>query len=181
MMKISPKRIAGAGSFAVAAGVSAVLLGTAGLASDHAAAARPASQQRVAIGATGAAATGLTLSVKPAPVRIAVQPLKITLTSATKAGKKTETVTGTVQSVHGDTIVLQVKCGGRVEDVVVSSSTVYKDRAPVAGLSAVTPGEKITVVGTTASATTIDATTIDLAAMRDPGSHGSGGYGHGGH
>ena len=96
MMKVSPKLIAGAGSFVVA-GVAAVLLGTAGLASGHSTATeRPASHQHVAIGATGAAAVGLTLSVKPAPVHIAVKPLKakVTLTSVTKPVKVTKSGTG---------------------------------------------------------------------------------------
>jgi hypothetical protein len=88
MMKISPKLIAAAGSF-VAAGVAAVLLGTAGLASGHTTTAnRPAVHQRVAVGATGAEAIGLTLAVKPAPARIAVQPLHVTLTSTTKPATK---------------------------------------------------------------------------------------------
>jgi hypothetical protein len=97
MMKISPKLIAGAGSFVVAAGVSAVFFGTAGLASGHvAAAARPAVHQPVAIGATGASAIGLTLSVKPAPVRIAVHPAKVTLTSTKKPAKVTKSGTAPV-------------------------------------------------------------------------------------
>ena len=91
MLNVSRKLVAGAGSFVVAAGVSAVLLGTAGFASTghSTAATRPASHQHVAIGPTGAAAIGLTLSVAPAPVHIAVQPAKVqptkvTLTSSTK-------------------------------------------------------------------------------------------------
>jgi hypothetical protein len=93
MMRISPKLIAGAGSFVVA-GVAAVLLGTAGLASSHSTATvPPAAHQRVAI---GAAAVGLTLAVKPAPVHIAVKPLKakVTLTSATKPAKVTRSDPG---------------------------------------------------------------------------------------
>jgi hypothetical protein len=91
MMNISPKLIAGAGSFVVAAAVSAMLLGTTGFASGHSpAVAQPASHQHVAIGATGVTAIGLTLSVKPAPVRIAVQPTTVTLTSTTKPKKATK-------------------------------------------------------------------------------------------
>lgn len=92
-MNMSRRLVAGAGSFVVAAGVSAVLLGTAGLASaGHSpAATRPASHQHVAIGTTGAPAIGLTLSVAPAPVRIAVEPLtKVTLTATTKPKKVTK-------------------------------------------------------------------------------------------
>ncbi len=96
MMKLSPKLIAGAASFVVAAGVSAVLFGTAGHAAGASSVSRPAVHQRVAIGATGATAVGLTLSVKPAPVRIAVQPAKVTLKAATKPAKITKSGTDPV-------------------------------------------------------------------------------------
>lgn len=100
MMKISPKLIAGAGSFVVA-GAAAVLLGTVGLASSHSTATvQHASHQHVAIGTTSQAAIGLTLSVKPAPVRIAVKPLKpkVTLTSATRPVKVTRSGTASTPS-----------------------------------------------------------------------------------
>ena len=101
MMKFRPKLIAGAGSFIVAAGVSAVLVGTSGYTSAHVAAARPASHQRVAIGATGATAIGLTLVVKAAPVRIAVQPLKVTVTSTTRPKPAKVTRSGTDPTCPG--------------------------------------------------------------------------------
>ena len=88
MMKMSRKLVAAAGSFVVAAEVSAVLLGTAGFASSShpTAAARPASHQQVVTRTTGATAVGLTLTVAaaPTPVRIAVQPTTVKLTASTK-------------------------------------------------------------------------------------------------
>jgi hypothetical protein len=92
MMHMGRKLAVGAGSFAAAAGITAVLLGSSGVAaSGHSTgAARPASHQRVTSASTDAAAVGLTLSVAPAPVKIAVQPKKVTLTSTTKPKKVTK-------------------------------------------------------------------------------------------
>jgi hypothetical protein len=96
-----------------------------------------------------------------------------------------ETITGTVQSVHGNVIVVSIMCQSQVEDVVVGAGTVLKDGSTLESLAKVTAGEKITAAGTKVSATEIDATSVSLGTMcdkgGDPGSYGSGaGKGQGG-
>lgn len=185
MRKPPLKLLVGSGAVVTALGLSAAFVGPVVLASNHPASSHVRTETLVtARPFTGAGAIGATLDVHPAPVHLTVAPRKVVLTAApaTKPKGTTETVDGTVQSVHGDIVVVQVMCRSQVEDVVVTSKTVLKDGSAVVSLSKVTPGERITVVGTKVSATELDATSVQVDPMCDgggPHGGGPGGYGSG--
>jgi hypothetical protein len=187
MRKAPVKLIVGSAAFLTALGISAGFVGTAVFASGHSVASHVRAQTLVATHPfSDFKAIGATLDVRPAPVHLTVAHKKVGLTVAKSKPKgTTETITGTVQSVHGNVIVVSIMCQSQVEDVVVGSGTLLKDGSTVESLSKVTVGEKITAVGTKVSATEIDATSVSVGTMcdkgGDPGSYGSGdGKGHGG-
>jgi hypothetical protein len=187
MRKAPVKLIVGSAAFVTALGISAGFVGTAVFASGHSATSHVRAETLVATHPfSGFTAIGATLDVRPAPLHLTVAPKKVVLTVAkTKPKGTTETVTGTVQSVHGNVIAVSIMCRSQVEDVVVGSGTVLKDGSTVESLSKVTVGEKITAVGTKVSTTEIDATSVNVGTMcdkgGDPGGYGSGdGKGHGG-
>src|SRR5580700_4843143 len=183
MRKAPVKLIVGSAAFVTALGISAGFVGTAVFASGHSA---PSHVKAATLVATHPVsnfkAIGATLDVRPAPVHLTVAAKKVVLTVAkTKPKGTTETITGTVQSVHGNVIVVSIMCQTQVEDVVVGSGTLLKDGSTAESLSKVTVGEKITAVGTKVSATEIDATSVSVGTMCDNGGYGSGGgKGHGG-
>jgi hypothetical protein len=161
----------GSAAVLTALGISAAFVGTAVFASGHSAPSHVRAEALAATPFSGVGAIGATLDVHSAPVHLTVAPKKVTLTVAkTKPKGTTETVDGTVQSVHGDVIVVEIMCRSQVEDVVVGSGTVLKDGSAVESLSKVTAGEKITAVGVKVSATEIDATSVVVGVMCDPGS-----------
>jgi hypothetical protein len=182
MRKPPVKLVVGSGAVLAALGISAAFAGTAALASGHVAVSHTKAATVVTTQAfSGVGAIGATLDVRPAPVHLTVapKPKKVVLTVAkTKPKGTTETVSGTVQSVHGNVIVVAIMCQSQVEDVVVGSGTILKDGSTAEGLSKVTVGEKITAVGTKVSATEIDATSVAVGVMcvkgGDPGGYGPG-------
>jgi hypothetical protein len=179
------KLIAVSGAVVTALGISAAFVGPSVFASDHSAASHVRAEAFVATPLfSGVGAIGATLDVRPAPVHLSVAPRKkVVLTAvSTKPTGTTETITGTVQSIHGNVIVVEVMCRSQVDDVVVGSGTLLKDGSTAESLSKVTAGEKITAVGIKVSAAEIDATSVQVGVMCDPGSpQGSnpGGYGPG--
>ena len=122
-------------------------------------------------------------------------PLTFRTTAATSTGK-TE-ITGMVQSVSGDTIIVKTK-DGATETVLTTSTTTFNagcDRtgsSDSASISDVKQGDFIKAVGTSASAGTLTATTVDISGghdgwqwngggWNDPDSnHNGGGWGGGG-
>jgi hypothetical protein len=187
MRKPPVKLIVGSAGFLTALGISAAFVGPVVFASGHAASSHVKAEALVAAQPfSDFSAIGATLSVRPAPVHLTVAPKKVVLTVAkTNPKGTTETITGTVESVRGDVIVVEIMCRSQVEDVVVGSGTVLKDGSTVETLSKVTAGERITAVGVKVSATELDATSVSLGTMcdkgGDPGGYGYGdGKGHGG-
>jgi hypothetical protein len=185
MRKPPVKLIVASGAFVSALGISAAFVGPVVFASGHSAPSHVRAEALVSAPLfSGVGAIGITLDVRPAPVHLSVAPTKrVVLTAATSKPKgTTETIDGTVESVHGDVIVVAIMCRTQVEDVVVGSSTVLQDGSTVESLSKVTAGEKITAAGVKVSATELDATSVQVDAMCDPGSPkgpNSGGYGPG--
>ncbi|MGA2835696.1 MAG: DUF5666 domain-containing protein [Acidimicrobiales bacterium] len=92
------------------------------------------------------------------------------------------TVTGKVQSVTGDDIVV-TGSSGSTTTVVVSPSTRYLGTAGEDSLAAVTDGETITVFGTSADHGDVDASVVLIGALPPvprPGAPDSGPYRPGG-
>lgn len=185
MRKPPLKLIAGTGAVVTALGISAAFVGPVVFASGHSAPSHVRVEALVAARPfSGVDAIGSTLHVRPAPVHLMVAPKKkVVLTAArTKPKGTTETINGTVQSVHGHVIVVEIMCRSAVADVVVGSGTVLKDGSTVESLSKVTAGEMITAIGVKVSATELDATSVQVGAMRksggskggDPGGYGPG-------
>jgi hypothetical protein len=182
MRKPPVKLIVGSGAVLAALGISAAFVGTAAFASGHAVASHTKAATVVTTQAfSGVGAIGATLDVHRAPVHLTVapRPRKVVLTVAkTRPKGTTDTVTGTVQSIRGNVIVVSIMCRSQVEDVVVGSGTILKDGSATESLSKVTVGEKITAVGTKVSASEIEATSVQVGAMCDKGGD-PGGYGPG--
>jgi hypothetical protein len=182
-MRKSPVRLIAGSCAVVALGLSAAFVGPVVFASGHAAPSHARAEALAAVRPfSGLGAIGTTLDVRPAPAHLTVAPKKkVVLTVAkTKPKGTTETIEGTVQSVHGDVIVVEIMCHSQVEDVVVGSGTLLKNGSTVESLSKLTVGEKITAVGIKVSATEIDATSVQLNPTCDPGGSkggGPGGYG----
>ena len=179
MRKPPVKLIVASGAAVFALATSAAIVGTIVFASGHSSSHVKAEALVATRPFPGFSAIGATLDVHPAPVHLTVAPTKVVLTVAkTKPAETTETITGTVQSVHGNVIVVEMMCRSQVEDVVVGSGTVLKDGSTVESLSTVTAGENITAVGIKVSATEIDATSASLGTMcvkgGDPGGYGPG-------
>jgi hypothetical protein len=175
------KLILSSGAVLTALGISAAFVGPVVFASGHSASTHVKAETLVATRPfTGSGAIGVTLDVRPAPVHLTRAPKKKAVLTAvkTKPSGTTETIDGTVQSVHGDVIVVAIMCRSQVEDIVVGSGTTLKDGSTVEALSKVTVGEMITATGSKVSATEIDATSVELGSMctksGDPGSYSPG-------
>jgi hypothetical protein len=181
MKGLPTKLIAGSGAVVAALGIGAATLAPVVFASAHPVEIHAGAPAHVAARPfQGLGAIGLTLDVRPAPVHLSVAPAKVVFTATRTAPKRTTgTIEGTVESVHGDIVVVKVSCADRVEDVVVSSSTVVRDGSTVVSLSAVTAGKQITAAGVKVSSTELDATLVEVGVKCDPSGSKGGGYGPG--
>src|SRR5580704_1907723 len=112
MRKAPVKLIVGSAAFLTALGISAAFVGTAVFASGHSASSHVRAVASVATRpVVNFAAVGAALDVRPAPVHLTVAPKKVVLTVAkTKPKGTTATITGTVQSVHGNVIAVSIMC-----------------------------------------------------------------------
>jgi hypothetical protein len=180
MKSLPTKLIAGSGAVVAALGIGAATLGPVVLASAHPADVHDAAPEHFSARPfAGLSAIGRTLDVRQAPAHLGVGPGKVVLTAARTAAMRTiGFIDGTVESVHGNVVVVKVRCGDTVEDVVINSTTVLKDGSTAVSLSSVKDGDQITAMGVKVSSTELDATSVELGVTCDPGGW-KGGYGPG--
>ncbi|MBV8300551.1 MAG: hypothetical protein JOY68_01350 [Candidatus Dormibacteraeota bacterium] len=100
-------------------------------------------------------------------------------TAATSTGSTV--VTGVVQSVSGDTIIVKTKDGG-TETVLTTAATVFNVGCDRSGssqpttIAQVQPREFIKAAGTSTSAGTLTATTVDISGGRNGWQWNGGGW-----